>query len=195
MEKKGSSLADRFKAAIDASRAAQDRDAEERERLAAEARAAREVLLDDLAAFADAVGHIAAQRDEQGLTMRYGDRSLRFERLGEHDRVRVIYAGGGDEQFLYRVPELADRWVRVFRRRHREERLPLFDSGLEELLVDALGLPRPGGATTPTERPMAPRTAAALVGEPAPVAPAAASRPEPPAPPPEPTPAERKKRL
>jgi hypothetical protein len=88
-------------------------------------------------------------------------RELAFVALGDGDRVAVKFdSEGAHEHRLYREPALADRWVwaRIRRGTTVEERLPLFDAGLEELAVRGLGLPRPPG----DDRPMALRTAAAL---------------------------------
>ena len=55
-------------------------------------------------------------------------------------------AFGDDAVRLYREPELGDRWVASLRRSGHEQRVLLYDQGLEELLVTGLGLPRPDPA-------------------------------------------------
>src|SRR5690606_9202927 len=106
--------------------------------------AARDELFDDLAVFGETIGHVVVQRAEGGLTLRWNDRFLHFEPTGEGDRVRVTFDDiGEDDHRLYREPGLGNKWVWVVRRRGREDRLPLFDMGLEELLVLGLKLPRP----------------------------------------------------
>ncbi len=145
MGRRGEELAARFRVALDTVEIARRR--EEAERLArlAEGRQARESLFDDLAAVGEGIGHVAVQRGESGVTLRWNDRFLHFEPMGEGDRVRIAFDEiGEDEHRLYREPGLGNRWVWVLRRRGREDRLPLFDQGLEELLVLGLKLPRPG---------------------------------------------------
>jgi hypothetical protein len=71
-----------------------------------------------------------------------------FTAVGDADRIGVRFTGqpAHERHELYRQPELNDLWVWSRRRARREDRLPLFDDGLEELLVRGLGLPRPGEA-------------------------------------------------
>ncbi|MEQ1504367.1 MAG: hypothetical protein ABMB14_19155 [Myxococcota bacterium] len=133
-----------------------DREREQREAEAAaqlareQASAARGQLLTDLVAVASEIGVVKAARDADGLTLRYGERYLYFGPEGELDRVKIEFEGIGDEEHvLFRQPELANRWVYSRKRRHREDRVPLFDAGLEELLVRGLGLPRPGEEDDP----------------------------------------------
>ena len=148
MAQRGSDLASRLKTALDEEEAAAARAEEERQRRLEAAKEAREALLDDLAAFGEAVGHLAVQRSADGLVLRRGERFLAFEPMGEADRVRVTFTGSeGQEHRLDREPALQDRWVWSFTRRRRADRLPLFDTGLEELLVLALQVPR----VTPVE--------------------------------------------
>ena len=77
--------------------------------------------------------------------------NLTFAPVGEADRVGVTFTGqpAHEHHELYRQPELDDRWIWSRRRVKREDRLPLFDEGLEELLVRGLGLPRPGDESPP----------------------------------------------
>ena len=145
MGERGRNLAARFKRALDVEKTEHRRREEDRERRLAEARRERAGLLEDLAAIGEAIGHIAVQRDDGAVTFRHAERYLHFEPMGEGERVRVEFEGSkGEEHRLYREAELGNRWVWVLRRQGREDRLPLFDAGLEELLVLALGLPRPG---------------------------------------------------
>lgn len=145
MEGRGLGLAARFKARLDERSAARRREAEARERWLAEARAARAALLDDLAAVGVAIGHLVVSREGESVVMSLGERKLSFEPLGEADGVRVGFgAPEGEQNRLYREAQLKDRWVWSSQRGGREERLMLFDAGLEALLVRALGLPEPG---------------------------------------------------
>lgn len=144
MGRRGSDLAARFRRALDAAETERLRREEERQQRLLEGRKEREQLFDDLASLGEAMGHLAVQRHEGGVTFRYNDRFLHFEPMGEGDRVRVSFDDiGEDEHRLYQEPGLGNRWVWSLRRRGREDRLPLFDTGLEELLVFALKLPHP----------------------------------------------------
>jgi len=152
MARRGEDLAGRFKAALDVAANEAKRQEEERQRVLADARKERDALLDDLAEFGQAVGHIAVQKVETGVTFRFQDKFLHFEPIGEGDRVKVAWDGiGDDEHRLYRETALGSKWVWVVRRRGREDRLPFWEAGLEEMLVLALKLPRPGDlAVQPT---------------------------------------------
>jgi hypothetical protein len=145
MDGPGSRLAARFRKAV------KSRDEEAREaadaakRAQEEAQRARTQLLSDLEGLARDIGVVKVQRERDGITLRYGERYLFLGPEGDHDRVRIEFEGMGDEvHHLHRQAELGHRWVHVRAGRFREDRLPLFDAGLEELLVRGLGLPRPG---------------------------------------------------
>lgn len=145
MDGRVSRLAARFKKAVrDESQAR--RDAEDAAARAGEsARRARTALLAELLELAEQIGAVRASREGDGVTLRYGERYLHFEPEGDHDRVTVEFEGAGDEvHYLYRQAELGDRWVYVRQKRFRDDRVPLYDAGIEELLVRGLGMPRPG---------------------------------------------------
>ena len=79
-----------------------------------------------------------------GITFKHAGRYLHFGRDGDGERVKLSWDGlAPEEATLGRQPELADRWILTRKRGAREVRLPLFDQGLEELLVRVLGLPKP----------------------------------------------------
>jgi len=155
MGRRGRDLADRFRSALDAAEAERRRQEEEQQRRLAEGRKERVALMKDLAEVGRAIEHLAVSEQDGGVTFRFNDRFLHFEPMGEGDRVRVTFDDAGDgEHRLYREPGLGNRWVWSMRRRGREDRLPLFDNGLEELLVLALKLPRPREvATSPQAQP------------------------------------------
>src|SRR5207253_9038681 len=118
------------------------------------AQAARTQLLHDLAAIGREIGVLQVTEDKDGVLMRFRERYLHFGPEGDGDRVRIDFEGMGDEEnSLYRQAELGDRWVHSRRRRSREDRAPLFDQGLEDLLVRGLGLPKPGTDAPPPEDP------------------------------------------
>jgi len=146
MEGRGSRLAARFRKAVE-DRDTARRQAEEAARAAAEdARAARVRVLKDLESIARDIGSIdvAHVSTPPVLELRLGGRTLRFTPSGDADRIDLAMGdAAGEEHWLYRQAELGQRWVYARKRRGKEDRVPLFDLGLEEILVRALGLPRP----------------------------------------------------
>lgn len=147
MRRKGSGLAARFRRAFASEDEARRRSEQEQQARALAARAARSELFQDLAAFAEETGFVRAQLEDEGVTLRYLERFLHFAAKGPADEVSVEFEGAPDEQHaVYREAQLGDRWVWVARKRGREDRQPLFDTGLEQLLVRALGLPKPTDA-------------------------------------------------
>jgi hypothetical protein len=159
MSKKGSGLAARFRRAVQQRKTAVESAEAEQERLEAEAVAARLALFEELGAFAVSTGFLSAARDGDTLVLSHEGRSLRFEQAGRPEHVRVVPlpAAEGETHLLYRQVELGDRWIWQYHRGRREYRLPLFDDGLEELLVRGLGLPRPGEEEPEAADPGAPR--------------------------------------
>ncbi len=151
----GSRLAARFRQAVEREEATRRREEELRQRALDEGRAARETLLKELAEIGRGIGVLSVAQDASGLALKYRDRRLQFLRDGEGDRVRLAWEGlaDGEEHWLYRQSELGNRWVYARRKKPRDDRLPLFDQGLEELLVRVLGLPRPGEEDVPPADP------------------------------------------
>ncbi len=157
MANKGSGLAARLRAAVE--RDEEHRDAEEQERQEQQevARRARVALFDDLQAFGSELGFAEVARGPHGdppveaVTFRRGEHWLRFLAEGEDGAVAVDFGTRekGAVHRLYRESVLEDRWIWVRRRRTREDRLPLFDQGLELLLVHALELPSPSSPESP----------------------------------------------
>ena len=145
MDGPGSRLAARFRKAVK-DRTEAKREAEDAAKRAQErAVRARAELLADLEALAREIGVVTVAKDKKGITLRFGERYLFFGPEGDADRVSIEFEGMGDEvHYLYQQTELGDRWVYVRKRRFRDDRVPLFDAGLEELLVRGLGLPPPG---------------------------------------------------
>lgn len=164
MSGKGDDLAKRFKAALDDEARARAREDEARRIREEEGARALAELFGQLEAFAGAVGHLACQRDDLGVTLRYGLRGVRIEAEGDTgDRARVVLEGwpSTTDHRLYREAALGDRWVLLYRKHGHEQRIPLFDQGLEDLMTEALGLPRLPAAP---EREMSPRLAEAIAG-------------------------------
>jgi hypothetical protein len=154
MEGRGSRLAARFRQAVD-DREAQRRQAEEAARAAAEdARSARQRLLADIEQIARDIGAIDVSKPSGGLQLRLAGRVLGFAAKGEGDRIEVTLDLPSDgEHWLYRQQELGARWVYAHKRGVRDDRVPLFDQGLEELLVRGLGLPPPTPDAPPPPEP------------------------------------------
>ena len=155
MRRKGASLAARFRRAIRSERDERAEQERARELALEAAREARDSLFVELAEFARAVEFLSVEQTQAGLILRFSEggesRELTFAPVGEADRVGVTFTGqpAHEHHELYRQPELDDRWIWSRRRVKREDRLPLFDEGLEELLVRGLGLPRPGDESPP----------------------------------------------
>lgn len=145
MAKRGSGLAARFRKAIVSESEAKEQAEAARKRAEGAAKAARDELLRDLAEFGRELGFARVHLSPTVVTLTHGQHRLRFT-ADDGTGVNVTFEGQGDEVFrLYREPQLANRWIFAFTRRKQEHRLPLFDQGLEELLVLGLGLPRPAG--------------------------------------------------
>lgn len=159
MEPKDDDLATRMRAAID------EADAERsatRQAAAAEAiddGAARMELFDRLREFADRIGVIEAISDDDTLIFVYGDRRVRFSADGAGVIVTPEGWPGAETSRAWPEAALSGRWVLEFRRHARDEQMPLFERGLEEILVHGLGMPRPEAV----DRPMSPRTARAML--------------------------------
>ncbi len=146
MARPGQALASRFNRMMQRLEEQRKREDDARAKRLLEAQGARAELLSNLGAFAEAVGHlqVQAKSHDEGLTIRYLDRFVHFVPKGEGDSVEVRFGGSdGQEHRLYREPELNNRWIWVASIGGREDRLPLFDQGLEEILVRGLALPRP----------------------------------------------------
>ncbi|MCB9678829.1 MAG: hypothetical protein H6737_27250 [Alphaproteobacteria bacterium] len=128
---------------------------------------ARAELFDDLVAFGGELGFVGVERVEGSVTLRRVERWLRFSEDGPGGDVIVDFTGRDPnaDHRLYREPALDDRWIWVRRRRGKEDRVPLFDQGLELLLVHALEL------DAPEDEPAAPPPAPARSEAPAPTEP------------------------
>lgn len=115
-------------------------------------RRARIALLENLAAFAAAVGHLRVRATSRGLHLHYLGRGLMFEPIGDADVVRV--RGTSLMTGVHRLilqPGTGVWMLGTFDRSKRERYRPLFDEGLAELMQRALHLPEP-----PPEAPAKP---------------------------------------
>jgi hypothetical protein len=136
----GSSLAERFRMALTSEAAAKEAAAAAAARQVEQALRAQDALVDELIAFAGAIGVVQGVKSASGLELSRDGKAVRLARA-DAGSFQVSWADG--QAVLYREAQLGERWVLVIPRRGRDLRLPLFDQGLEELLVLGLGLPRP----------------------------------------------------
>jgi len=128
MAKKVSRLASRFKAALES--------AEEDALRAAEAlKQAHEDLIDELKALAAELEIITVKKTKKRLTLTLGERSVVLA-LSDGERIDLSFQDSPPDTHLHFSGR---EWVLHL----GEGQHPLFDEGLEELLVLGLGLPRP----------------------------------------------------
>ncbi len=150
MGRRGRSLAGRFRQAIRERAEDSRREADAAQRARERAERARAELFQDLVGFAEDTGFLQAGLRDGSLSLRFGDRELRFAPAGDGGEVVLDWDGRDPEEThrLYVEQRLGEDtwvWARKRRMRLREERTLFWDAGLEELLVVALGLPRPRG--------------------------------------------------
>ena len=137
---RGKALAARIRAGIEARE-------EELKREKAEAKARvkrlhreREVLLQDLFRFGEAIGHLSVQVEDDMVQFSFGERVLRFEATGSADRVRVTGGDLPDNTEIAMQEELSLWIVKSPIGLNQLQQDILFDNGLERLLHLALGL-------------------------------------------------------
>jgi hypothetical protein len=144
MTRRGSGLAKRFQVAVESEQVAREAALEGRDEELVEACAARDELMDDLEHFGQNIALIEVSRSDEGLVFQVGDRFLSFSYIGLAGNVGMRFSGSSEAHHrLYREEDLNNKWVWYSRQGGGEDRTVLFDSGLEELMVLALGLPRP----------------------------------------------------
>ncbi|MEZ4316486.1 MAG: hypothetical protein R3F61_03245 [Myxococcota bacterium] len=179
MARRGSGLAARLRKAVEQDQSARTVEEKERSERLEAARRARVELFDDLAEVGRELGFAAVERSDEGVVLRRVDRFLKFTANGPGEQVDVDFTGRDEHarHRLYREAALDLRWIWVRERRGREDRVPLFDQGLEVLLVHALDLPDPAASseTAAAVRPGAPDASGAHTdrsgGDPAPTEP------------------------
>ncbi|MCB9668224.1 MAG: hypothetical protein H6736_12185 [Alphaproteobacteria bacterium] len=144
MAAKGSDLAARLRAAVEREQNARSSEERAREAKAAAAHKARQELFESLVELGGQLPFLETRLQEGGVVFRRGALDLRFVPSGEEEvTIDFKLRDTSDTHRLYREPALEDRWIWVRTRGKREDRLPLFDRGLEVLLVHALELPDP----------------------------------------------------
>ena len=137
---RGQSLAARLRAGIDSRNEEQAREKAEaaaRVRLLGEE---RERLLGDLCAFGEAIGHLSVKRGKGTVDFVYERKKVRFKAIDNADRIRV---SGGDlpDHTEIAMQEELNLWiVKSPVGLNRVEQDPLFDKGLERIMVLGLGI-------------------------------------------------------
>ena len=138
--KRGQQLAAKLRQGIE-QRAADDaaRKSAEAARKAA-LNTARQALLDDLAEFGKAVGHLAVSRSKKRVVLGFEGASLRFQTQGPGDKVVVDGGAVVEGTHLLLQAEL-NRWVvHAPKAAGGSDQELLFDGGLERLMALGLGL-------------------------------------------------------
>lgn len=159
-------LAARFRTSLDEAAEASARVDEERLERLEEGRAARAALLAELRDFGQALGHILVDEDAGSVSWSWRERTVRFEPMGDGDRLRVSGdAVGGQAVRIYRLAEFQDRWILGVQKKPHDDLVPLWDAGVSRLLVKGLGLPDP--SETPSTSAAEASEEAAAEGEPA----------------------------
>ena len=151
MNPKAEALAARLRTVLDAYEAGRREDAAERERALADARAARALLLEELAAFGRATGHLQVDSHADRLALAWGSQRIAFVPVGEGDALRVIMgnlagpdeADAGESASPVRIYRQGGVWVLAVAHDGVEDSEPLFDRGLLHLLIEGLGMPVP----------------------------------------------------
>ena len=126
-------------------------EAEEKERQRA-AQKARAELLAELAAFAADLGLDVKKDKKTSVTIKNGDCKLTLRAEGEEDTLCIEYEGSDESDHIAR--DVAGDWLLTRRVDGDYQHLQLITEGLQELLVDGLGLPRPGGAQAKAPEPI-----------------------------------------
>ena len=141
--RRGGKLAERMQRKLEEEEVRKAREEEARQAVLARARAERERLFEDLEAFAGVLDSVHCGQHGEALVLRRGERFVQFEPMGTAERVRVSFTGSeGEDHRFYQEANLSNRWVWAHSgKRRSEERVPLFDEGLERLMVRALELP------------------------------------------------------
>jgi hypothetical protein len=153
MDSKLGMLANRIRSQIDADEARRDREEEARKQAAAARRetdaklarqkaqgqAARAALLDDIAAFAEAVGHLELAREALVVSVAFRSRAVRFEPDGDFDRIALVVPGQTPRNHFLGRDEQGE-WEVVLDEGTKIRRLSLAE-GLEEVMRTMLEVP------------------------------------------------------
>ena len=137
---RGKSLAARLRAGIDSQLEAHAREQAEAKERMRHLSAERERLFDDLSAFGEAVGHLKVKRSKDSLDFMYSGNKLHFKAVGDSDRIHVSGGDVPDHTEIVMQEELKLWIVKSPVGLKRVEQDPLFDKGLERIMVLGLGI-------------------------------------------------------
>jgi hypothetical protein len=140
MAGKISDLASRFKAALnDTPEEVEQAAPEIDEGLRTRAREARAELLVELGQFATAIGG-SSKKTKSGITITREEFTLKVKTESDAGLLLLDYPNADEIERIYPVLE-GDELEWLYETNHRL--VPLLEEGLEDLMVNALGLPRP----------------------------------------------------
>lgn len=118
------------------------RDAESRiKKRQADAQRARRNLLSELFGFGQELGVVGAEQDDEGVTLSFRGRAVRFEIDGPEDRIALRVPGEVVPR-NHHITRDGDAWEVVFDHGTVVNRHPL-EAGLEEILRNQLLVPLP----------------------------------------------------
>ena len=153
MDSKLGALANRIRSQIDADDDKRSREEDERKKSAsarkdadaklarqkAQGQKARASLLEEIAAFAEAVGHLKIAREDLVVAVTFRTRTVRFEPDGEFDRIALVIPGEAPRNHFLGRDEQGE-WDVVLDEGSKIRRLPLA-AGLEEIMRTMLEVP------------------------------------------------------
>jgi len=137
---RGKSLAATLRTGIESRESEYNREKKEAESRARRLSLERERLFKDLFEFGEAVGHMNVTSADDLLVFRFGERELRFEAIGDEDRLRVSGGDIPDHTEICMQQELNLWVVKTPVGLSRVEQDIFFDKGLGRLVALALGL-------------------------------------------------------
>ena len=137
---RGQTLAARLRAGIDSRNQELVREKAEAAARVLQLNEERKRLFDDLCAFGEAVGHLSVKRGKGTVDFVYGRKKVRFKAIEEADRMRVSGGDLPDHTEIVMQEELNLWIVKSPVGLNRVEQDPLFDKGLERIMVLGLGI-------------------------------------------------------
>ncbi|MFT7520477.1 MAG: hypothetical protein ACI9MC_002626 [Kiritimatiellia bacterium] len=151
-KRRGSGLAQRLRANID--RKESDARSREDNRLRAlqDARRERQELMVDLGSFAEDVGFFV-EREDDSLMFRRSDVWIQFDASSDDGKVAVVLGERRPVRYALVFEPGLKKWVLNIRRKNgADERLILFDAGLEHLVCNVFDLEAAAEADLPADR-------------------------------------------
>ena len=139
-ENRGSQLARRLRVNIDRKTKEAKKRAEEKARLLEAALKERVALMNDLAAFGEAVG-FEMRRSGTHVVYQMGDLQIEFDGSNEDGTVKLNDVEDRPEHYGLQFEHRLNKWVlTIDRDKGHDEQLVLFDTGLEYLAYKVFGL-------------------------------------------------------